>query len=278
MWFFYAAIGSVFSGAVPFLGKIGGTQYGQSASAMVRGTVILICASLSLLMHGGPSDVPLSSLLFFLFAGISDAFAWYFFFRSLCQGPVNETVVVEKNSVSITALASSVFFRTKFSFLSAILIASGIGLVLIPDKEKRNNKIVLYGVLSAIFASAQIILSKFGLASGVSSQVGFWIRSSAAFIVLLLLYLTVPSGSTVPHRATIPAISLLVSGVSAYFGWYFCFRGLSTGSAASVQAVLKLNFWVTATLGWLFSRERPGKSTLVGYGILTAGILIPCFT
>lgn len=271
-------IGSFFSGSVPFLGKIGGRRYGQSASAVVRGTVILLCASVSLLFQQFVPDMPVASLLFFLFAGISDAFAWYFFFRSLCNGSTNETVAVEKISVAFTAIASAIFFRTSFSFLATILIVSGIGWILAPQKGKKPGRTVLFAVLSGLFASAQMILSKFGLQSEVSSESGFWVRSSAAFVTLLMLHLIDRTSFKAADRSLIGGLSLIASGVAAYFGWYFCYRGLSTGSAASVQAILKLNFWVTALFCWFFSGERLPKSSLPGYGILTVGILLSCFT
>ncbi|MGM9636596.1 MAG: EamA family transporter [Eubacteriales bacterium] len=260
------------------MGKIGGKRYGQSASAVVRGTVILLCASVGLLFQRLVPDMPLSALLFFLFAGISDAFAWYFFFRSLCNGITNETVAVEKISVAFTSIASAVFFRTSFSFLATILIVSGIGWILVPQKGSKKSGTVLFAVLSGLFASAQMILSKFGLQSGVSSESGFWIRSSAAFVVLLILHLIDRTPTEAVGRSLMGALSLIASGVAAYFGWYFCYRGLSAGSAASVQAILKLNFWVTALFCRLFSGERLQKSSLPGYGILTVGILLSCFT
>lgn len=279
MWLFHSVIGSVFSGAVPFLGKYGGKRYGQSAAAVIRGTVVLLCASAVLLLKGSFPDLPLSSLLFFLSAGFADALAWYFYFRSLCSAKsIHETVAVEKLSVAFTAAASTLFFRTSFSFLSAILIVTGIGCVLSAEKSKKESKTVLLAVLSAFFASAQMILSKFGLQSGVSSEFGFWIRSSAAFLALLILHSGNREIDFEGNHALLSGLSLAAAGLSAYFGWYFCYRALLMGSASSVQAILKLNFWITALLSRLFIGERLSRHILIGYSILTVGILISCFT
>ncbi|MGM9680932.1 MAG: EamA family transporter [Eubacteriales bacterium] len=279
MWLFHSVIGSVFSGAVPFLGKYGGKRYGQSAAAVIRGTVVLLCASAVLLIKGIYPNLSLSSLLFFLFAGFCDALAWYFYFRSLCSGEnIHETVAVEKVSVAFTGAASALFFRTSFSFLSAILIVTGIGCVLSAEKHNRGSKTVLFAVLSALFASAQMILSKFGLQSDASSEVGFWIRSSAAFLALLILHSGSRESGFDGKHAFLSGLSLASAGLSAYFGWYFCYRALLLLSASSVQAILKLNFWTTALLSRLFTGERLTKPILIGYSILTAGILISCFT
>ncbi|HLK16355.1 MAG TPA: EamA family transporter, partial [Fimbriimonadaceae bacterium] len=67
---------------------------------------------------------------------------------------------------------------------------------------------------------------------------------------------------------------LTLSAVATGASWMCYFRALATGPVSKVAPIDKLSFVIAVILGLVFLRESPSWKTLVGAGVIVAGVVI----
>lgn len=274
MWLLYSLFSAILTGFVPILGGGASRAIGAEKSAVSRAALVLIGSGILALRSGRniPIDDPVYWLIFTL-AGLLDAAAWLLFYRAIATSTTEAAVIQEKSCVPISILLSSAL---SISIPSIIEIASiALFTAGIFYSTRMTSSRLPY--LSAICSAIQMQLSKIGIDRFGSQENALFIRSAFSLLFLCIFafkYRNFNDSKPAPSKRFIQTASLLLlSGISAFFAWKFSFSALALTSAAKVQAITKLNFWITG----IYLSVRAGgidKRCWLGYSAMTIGALI----
>jgi len=130
----------------------------------------------------------------------------------------------------------------------------------------------VWAVLSALFAGLTAVLAKKGV-EGVPSNLALFIRVCVVVVFAGAIVLaTRQTGITAVSRQA--WLFLTLSAVATGASWMCYFRALATGPVSKVAPIDKLSFVIAVILGLVFLRESPSWKTLVGAGVIVAGVVI----
>ncbi len=130
-WMIYAAFAAVFAGLTSILGKIGIEGVESNLGTAIRTIVVLIMAWLIVFLTGKQSlirRIDRRSWRFLILSGLSTGGSWLCYYRALQDGPASVVVPIDKLSILVTILFSSVFLKetlTKRAVLGLVLIVTG---------------------------------------------------------------------------------------------------------------------------------------------------------
>src|SRR3954469_13119976 len=127
--------------------------------------------------------------------------------------------------------------------------------------------------LSAVFAGLTAVLAKLGVGD-VPSNLATLVRT---VVVLAFAAGIVAVRGEAHDLATLTARNwafLVLSGVATGLSWLFYFAALKAGPVSGVAPIDKLSFVIAMTLGFLVLREPVQPLTLVGAGLIVAGVLL----
>jgi transporter family protein len=130
-WMVYAALAAVFAGLTSILGKIGIEGVESNLGTAIRTIVVLIMAWLIVFLTGKQSlvrRIDRRSWRFLILSGLSTGGSWLCYYRALQDGPASVVVPIDKLSILVTILFSSVFLKetlTKRAVLGLVLIVTG---------------------------------------------------------------------------------------------------------------------------------------------------------
>jgi transporter family protein len=132
---------------------------------------------------------------------------------------------------------------------------------------------VLYAALSAVFAGLTAVLAKIGV-SQVPSNVATLVRT---VVVVIFATAIVSASGQLPHLKQLTGrdwLALVFSGVATGLSWLFYFAALKEGPVSGVAPIDKLSFVIAMILGFLVLKEPVRPLTLVGAGLIVAGVLL----
>lgn len=274
MWILFSLISAVLTGFVPILAGGPSRVIGAEKSAICRAAFVLIGSGILVTISKAALAATNPSIfLIFALAGFFDAAAWLFFYRALSDGFTEDAVIQEKSCVPMSILLSAMLTLALPSFTEWAAIA----LFAVGIFYSVRESLSFLPYLSAICSAIQMQISKVGIEQIGSQEGALFLRSIFSLIFLLILASICHSrtnrdfsGAT---SASKTALLLSLSGVCAFFAWSFCFSALEIASAAKVQAISKLNFWITA----IFLSIRNGginRRHWFAYAALTVGSLV----
>lgn len=125
-WFIYAALSAVFAALTTILGKIGVQDIPSNLGTAIRCIVVLILAWAIVLMQGTHRSIGKidgCNLLFLVLSGIATGLSWLCYYSALKNGSASIVAPIDKLSILVTVLFSSVFLKEKLSPLSAAGLA-----------------------------------------------------------------------------------------------------------------------------------------------------------
>lgn len=132
---------------------------------------------------------------------------------------------------------------------------------------------VLYAFLSMLFAGVTSVIAKMGL-TGISWELGLFVRTLfVSAFVLGFGVLTVPLrqwSSLTPHNWVWLAASALATACS----WIFYYRALKDGDVSKIAVIDKGSMVVAVLLAWWFLKEQVSPRTLLGAGLMVAGLVV----
>jgi transporter family protein len=132
---------------------------------------------------------------------------------------------------------------------------------------------VHYALMSALFAGLTALLAKIGVAD-VPSNLATLIRTVVilAFATAIVLF----TGEIRETRSLAARdwLALVGSGLATGGSWLFYFAALKHGPISGVAPIDKLSFLVAMALGFLVLREPVRPLTLVGAGLVAAGVAL----
>ncbi|MEK7060272.1 MAG: EamA family transporter [Patescibacteria group bacterium] len=130
MYIIYALLGAVMASAGTIFAKLGLKGVDANLLTAIRGIVMALIVSLAALSFGKLTVTALSSLstkqwIFVVLSGLGGALSWIFFYQALSVGPTVAVTVIDKLSITFTAILAI------FVLSEGITLQAGIGLALV---------------------------------------------------------------------------------------------------------------------------------------------------
>ena len=131
MWWIYALLAAFFAALTAIFAKVGIKGVDTDLATAIRTVVILLIAWAIAFVRGGASSIQLltkQNILFLCLSGLATGLSWIFYFKALQLGKVSQVAPVDKMSVAIAIVLSSIFLGevldTK-TIIGALLIIIG---------------------------------------------------------------------------------------------------------------------------------------------------------
>ena len=137
MWTLYAAGSAFFAGITSILAKCGIRKTDSTVATAIRTIVILLFSWLIVWIVGSWEQIPSlegKTLLFLILSGAATGASWLCYFRALQAGPASVVVPIDKLSILVTILFSSLVLKETLSrkaALGLVLILAGTGAMLL---------------------------------------------------------------------------------------------------------------------------------------------------
>lgn len=285
MWIIYAVSSSIFSGLTSVLASYS-SKLNKSDSILlttIRTLVILLLSFVVTIFCGCISDIKelnMKTIIFLILSGISTTLLWIFYFKALDAGDVSKVTPIDKTSIVITLILSSIFLKEKITtikVISIILISFGTMLTINKPKEKStNNKWIIYAILTAIFTSTTTIISKVGL-NNINSYLATFIRTIVVFIILIIIIFIKKKYKDIKELDSKGLRIVIYSGITNTLSWLFYFKALQNGEASVVFTIEKLSIVVTILLSVIFLKEKLNKKQILGIIIISSATALLMF-
>lgn len=285
LWLPMAFLSALFAGITAILAKCGIRSTDSDVATALRTGVVLVFSWLMVLAAGSAgtlSSLTVLSLVFLVLSGLSTGASWLCYFKALSLGDVNKVAAVDKSSTALTILLAMVFLGERshpaLRLLGTALLAAGVMLMVErrPGSRSGHRRWVLFAAASALFAALTSILAKIGI-TGVESNLATAIRTG---VVLVMAWGIVLGRGKLPLVTRVPRRELgfiLLSGLSTGSSWLCYYYAIQNGAVSVVVSVDKLSLVVTVLFSHLVLKERLGKASLAGLGLMVLGTLIITF-
>jgi len=132
---------------------------------------------------------------------------------------------------------------------------------------------ILYALLSAVFAGMTSILAKFGL-KGVKSDVALVLRTAVVFGWVLVFGLSLHGWRDLTTIGWRNAGFLALSGCTTAASWILYYRAIAEGNVSTVAIIDKSSLIITLVLAFFVLKEPFTLRTLLGGGLVLAGMLV----
>ena len=283
MWMVMAVLSAVFAAATSILAKCGIRHTDSDVATAIRTGYVLIFAWLMVLIKGSYTSIGAidgKSLLFIVLSGLATGASWICFYKGLALGDVNKVVAIDKSSTIITILLAIVLFNEtnhlQIKLISTFLISVGIFLMIEKksnDKRVESNKWLIYGFLSAIFASLTSILAKIGIAN-VDSTLATAIRTVVVLLMAWLIVFLKKKSNLVKNIDRKEMLFLVLSAIATLMSWLCYYYAISNGIVSIVVPIDKLSIVGVVVFSYIFFREKLSKKALFGLISLIIGTLL----
>lgn len=282
MWFLMAVLAAFFAGLTSILAKCGIKKTDSDIATALRTIIVLAsawCMVFVVQAANTITQIDLKSFVFLVLSGFATGASWICYFKALSMGDVNKVVPIDKSSTILTVLLAIILFgetnHLKVKLLGTVFLAVGIFLMIENKQSKKidkNNKWIIYAVLSAVFASFTAILAKIGI-SNVESNLGTAIRTT---VVLLMSWGIVFAKGKHKHLKNIDKKELMyivLSGFATGTSWLCYYYAIQKGVVSVVVSIDKLSILVTVVFSYIVFQEKLCKKSFVGLCLMVAGIL-----
>ncbi len=301
MWILLALSAAILTGCVPLLGARPARVLGAGRTALVRAGFVLIGAGILVLTGGSALPFPNArAWAIFLTAGLADALAWLLFYHSISDDSVETAVIREKACVPLSILLTCAMALRPPEWTEWAAILLFVGGILYGTWKSGS----ILPFLSAACTAIQMQLSKLSIEQVSSHAVALFLRSFFSLLFLFALtqrrvrrtscpkepdgeasgFLASSDGSRIQLEraqtaqeggkfAAWTSLLLILSGLCAFFAWSLTFSALEIAPAAQVQAITKLNFWITG-LYWAVHTRSIHRRHWFAYAAMTVGAFV----
>lgn len=282
MWLIMAVLSALFAGLTSILAKCGIRKTDSDIATALRTVVVLIFSWIMALTAGSVktiSDIDIKSTVFLILSGLATGASWICYFKALSMGDVNKVVPIDKSSTILSVLLAIILFgetdHLAVKLLGTATLAAGIFLMIDKkqtEKEVKNNKWMVYAVLSAVFAALTSILAKVGI-TGVESNLGTAIRTG---VVLVMAWLTVIiKGKQKQIRDTCKSefAFIVLSGLATGASWLCYYYAIQNGIVSVVVPIDKLSIIVTVVFSYFVFKEKLSRKAFAGLCLMLCGTL-----
>lgn len=286
MWIIYALVSSIFSGLTSILASYSSklNKVDSILITTIRAFIILILSFISTIFFGKLSQITtlsLKTIIFLILSGVSTTLLWIFYFKALDTGDVSKVTPIDKTSIILTLILSMIFLHEKITIIKIISITLIlIGTLLTVNKKTTNekdNKWILYSVLTAIFTSTTTIISKIGL-NNIDSVLATFIRTVIVFIILMFIVIFKKKYVYLKDISKKSMKYVIYSGITNTLSWLFYFVSLKDGETSIVFTIEKLSIVVTILLSVIFLKEKLNRKQIIGIIIIVIATSLLMFT
>ncbi len=282
MWLIMAVLSALFAGLTSVLAKCGIRKTDSDIATALRTVFVLIFSWVMALIVGSVktiTDIDIKSLIFLILSGLATGASWIYYFKALSMGDVNKVVPIDKSSTILSVLFAIVLFgETDYlavKLLGTAILALGIFLMIDKkqtEKEVKNNKWVLYAVLSAVFAALTSILGKVGI-TGVESNLGTAIRTGIVLVMAWFIVIMKGKQKKVKRidKKELGFISL--SGIATGASWLCYYYAIQNGIVSVVVPIDRLSIIVTVAFSYFVFKEKLSKKSIAGLCLMLCGTL-----
>lgn len=277
MYIIYALLASVFSGLTSVFAKTGIKNIDSLLATFLRTIVISLFLFLIVIWKENLNDIFLldtKTILFLILSGISNTLLWICYFKALDLGTVSKVTPVDKTSVVLTLILSSIFLNEKITsikIISIVLMLSGTFLTIKKEsKDSKDNKWIIYAILTAVFTSTTTLLSKMGIESANTPLITF-LRTIVVLIILTVITLFKKKYKSIKDIEKRSWLFIILSGLSTSLSWLFYFKALALGEASVVFPIEKLSLVVSILISITFLKEKVNKKQIIGIIIIVIG-------
>lgn len=196
MWLLMAILSAFFAGLTSILAKCGIRKTDSDIATALRTVIVLLFSWIMAFVVGSIKDITnidIKSLLFLILSGFATGASWICYFRALSIGDINKVVPIDKSSTILSILLAIVLFgetnHLAVKLLGTTFLALGIFLMIEKkntEKAVRNNRWMIYAILSAVFAALTSILAKVGV-TGVESNLATAIRTGVVLVMAWII-------------------------------------------------------------------------------------------
>ncbi len=282
MWLIMAVLSALFAGLTSVLAKCGIRKTDSDIATALRTVFVLIFSWVMALIVGSVktiTDIDIKTLIFLILSGLATGASWIYYFKALSMGDVNKVVPIDKSSTILSVLLAVVLFgETDYlavKLLGTAILALGIFLMIDKkqtEKEVKNNKWVLYAVLSAVFAALTSILGKVGI-TGVESNLGTAIRTGIVLVMAWFIVIMKGKQKKVKRidKKELGFISL--SGIATGASWLCYYYAIQNGIVSVVVPIDRLSIIVTVAFSYFVFKEKLSKKSIAGLCLMLCGTL-----
>lgn len=286
MWIIYALVSAIFSGLTSVLASYSSklNKVDSILITTIRTFIILVLSFIATLIYKTFNEIynlDIKTIIFLILSGISTTLLWIFYFKALDTGDVSKVTPIDKTSIVITLILSMIFLHEKITIIKVISITFIlIGTLLTVNKKTTNekdNKWILYSILTAIFTSTTTIISKIGL-NDIDSVLATFIRTVIVFIILMFIVIIKKKYIYLKDISKKSLRYVIYSGITNTLSWLFYFASLKDGETSIVFTIEKLSIVVTILLSVIFLKEKLNRKQIIGIIIIVIAISLLMFT
>ena len=137
MWVIFAFASALFAGLTAILAKCGIRKTDSDAATAIRTIVVLVMAWVMVFVTGEQKDlgkIDRKSGVFLFLSGITTGLSWLCYYRALQDGLASVVVPIDRLSILVTIVFSSLVLKEKLSRKAKVglaLILAGTGAMLL---------------------------------------------------------------------------------------------------------------------------------------------------
>lgn len=132
---------------------------------------------------------------------------------------------------------------------------------------------IFYAIFAAIFAALTAILAKIGI-EGVDSDLAVAVRTLVVVLFAWGIVFFRGVWKEIPLMTSKTVTFLVLSGLATGLSWLFYFKAIQLGKVSQVAPIDKLSIALTIILAFLVLGEKADAKTLIGGGLVTAGVMV----
>lgn len=280
MWLIMAVLSAFFAGITSILAKCGIRKTDSDIATALRTVVVLIFSWVMALIVGSVktvTDIEMKSLVFLILSGLATGASWICYFKALSMGDVNKVVPIDKSSTILSVLLAIVLFgetdHLAVKLLGTAILAVGIFLMIDKkhiENEEKNNKWMLYTVLSAIFAALTSILAKVGI-TGVESNLGTAIRTGVVLVMAWIMVFMKGKQKQIKKIDKKEFAFIVFSGLATGASWLCYYYAIQNGIVSVVVPIDKLSIIVTVIFSYFVFKEKLSPKAFMGLCLMICG-------
>lgn len=282
MWLMMAVLSAFFAGVTSILAKCGIKKTDSDTATALRTVVVLLFSWIMVFAVGSVNtitEIDAKSLLFLILSGLATGASWLCYFRALSTGDVNKVVPIDKSSTILSVLLAIVLFHETehlaVKLFGTALLAIGIFLMIEKKhtgKEIRDNKWMIYAVLSAVFAALTSILAKIGI-TGVESNLATAIRTGVVLVMAWMIVFIKGKQREIKGISKKELLFIALSGIATGASWLCYYYAIQNGIVSVVVPIDKLSIVVTVAFSYIVFKEKLKGRALCGLVLMVAGTL-----
>ena len=280
MWIFFAILAAIFSGLTTVFAKVGVSKANSTLVSGLRTIVIMIFSILVFLFLGdGFKNIDLKTIIFIVLSGITTALLWICYFKALSLADVSMVTPIDKLSIVLTLILSSIFFKEKITIIKVISMICMIGgtfLMVNNDKENKENNWIIFAFLTAVFTSLATILGKMGI-NNINPNLGTMLRTIVILVIIWGVIIIKKEYIDLRKITKRNILFIILSGISTGISWLFYFMSLKDGEVSIVFPVEKLSAAVAILISIIFLKEKLDKKGILGFVSIILGTLLLIF-